>query len=742
MVWKSPLRQHSRGGTNEASSSSSQPLLSSPAEIQVREIASKIGLFEDSEILANVCHKMRKEYVVEEWQLPVLDSRQWEKMHAPIGLAVAVQHISAHRLREKQMQSPFEERQVHNNTQTYNEKGRKERVLFSEEKKQAVEENEEDPLVPLSFHKDMARSNASSAGLSNQEKEKEDNEIVANITMAASSADHSMVEIEARTAYIEASTITADEKVKDEPSKTENVVTMNANEQCDERNNPPLASDNFEKIDEFSEDCADWSKLAMIATEKDEQESLEREEEYNHGTEVKIALPEIDNNGDEDFHEEIDDSTMSPASSSSVKIAEIAQVNMESVNGIEQNIPRSVENKKEATQVETEPVDSSVWEKSTALEFVKKKQEEAQVGIESIDRIEREIPTIGEKNLEAAQVKTESLDGIEQKFSTAPAKGSREQKTSQVKFKSIESTRSDCATRRNHAEKKETKLVENVAVDGIDTVTTTLQDEKKLEKDFKLTQREETPEISSSDSEPDDSTTIFSGLGNSVSFSEDEDDHRLPDKKSSQLDRLLDPLESREDATISSRNDLENYLLLFPDYDPDDVTVVVSNVSPECKKSVSKIKMKHKYRHEYDRGTSSFEIETVALQQILVKLPDDDHRAILSQLMIMTNARDKVSRTNLAFQVQDSLVALIEKNELDVMPAKAVQLIFHLSRLKKSYRMIFAKSLFKAMSKLYKRTEKLKKKNSPKKKDEKSINADLKNLIQVQQATQQRNYRI
>ena len=141
-------------------------------------------------------------------------------------------------------------------------------------------------------------------------------------------------------------------------------------------------------------------------------------------------------------------------------------------------------------------------------------------------------------------------------------------------------------------------------------------------------------------------------------------------------------------------------------------------------------------------GTSSFEIETVALQEILVKLPDDDHRAILSQLMIMTNARDKVSRTNLAFQVQDSLVALIEKNELDVMPAKAVQLIFHLSRLKKSYRMIFAKSLFKAMSKLYKRTEKLKKKNSPKKKDEKSINADLKNLIQVQQATQQRNYRI
>ena len=46
---------------------------------------------------------------------------------------------------------------------------------------------------------------------------------------------------------------------------------------------------------------------------------------------------------------------------------------------------------------------------------------------------------------------------------------------------------------------------------------------------------------------------------------------------------------------------------------------------------------------------------------------------------------------------------------MDVEPAKAVQLIFHLSRLKKSYRLIFGKSVFKAMSKLYKQSEKLKK---------------------------------
>lgn len=134
--------------------------------------------------------------------------------------------------------------------------------------------------------------------------------------------------------------------------------------------------------------------------------------------------------------------------------------------------------------------------------------------------------------------------------------------------------------------------------------------------------------------------------------------------------------------------------------------------------------------------TSSFETETAALQSILVELPDDDHRAILSQLMIMTNARDKNSRTNLAFQVQDTLVGLIEKNEMDVEPAKAVQLIFHLSRLKKSYRQIFGKSLFKAMSKLYKRSEKLKEQNGNAKKIEKNTIVDHKDTVKEERGTQ------
>ena len=91
-----------------SSLSSSLPSPSSPAEIQVRKIASRIGL-DDSEILSKVFHKMQQEYVVAEWQLSALDSRQWERLHAPIGLAVAVRHISAyelpsdHRLQQQQI---------------------------------------------------------------------------------------------------------------------------------------------------------------------------------------------------------------------------------------------------------------------------------------------------------------------------------------------------------------------------------------------------------------------------------------------------------------------------------------------------------------------------------------------------------------------------------------------------------------------------------------------------------------
>lgn len=61
----------------------------SSAERSVREIAAHLGVSN----IDHVCDKMRKEYVLEEWQLPALDSFQWSSLEAPIGLAVAVRQI-------------------------------------------------------------------------------------------------------------------------------------------------------------------------------------------------------------------------------------------------------------------------------------------------------------------------------------------------------------------------------------------------------------------------------------------------------------------------------------------------------------------------------------------------------------------------------------------------------------------------------------------------------------------------
>jgi hypothetical protein len=104
--------------------------------------------------------------------------------------------------------------------------------------------------------------------------------------------------------------------------------------------------------------------------------------------------------------------------------------------------------------------------------------------------------------------------------------------------------------------------------------------------------------------------------------------------------------------------------------------------------------------------TSTFESEAAALQEILRLLPDKNHRNILSQMLIMTNARESSSRVKLAVQVKHALLDSMEENKVDLNADKATQLIFHLARLKKPYRVLFGKSLFKAMSKLYKQSEK------------------------------------
>jgi len=730
VVWKSPRnRQHARGTFSEASSPSS-----SPAELQVREIASKIGLFDDSEILATVCHKMRKEYVVEEWQLPALDSRQWEKMHAPIGLAVAVQHVSGHRLREQEIIELRSRKDYTNNIQAYNKNLQNESL--HEDKK------EEDSFVSSSFQEDMTKTTPSSAGSSKQE-EKVKTEIVAK---TASDDDLEIVQVLALATSNTFSAITIDEDINDKPKKTEKVVTVNENEQDDEGNHPPPASDDFNESGEFSDDSSDWLKLSKVATAKDNEGALEQEEECNRGAEA--ASPEIDHTDIDEDNGGID-STMAPISS--VKMAEVAlkQANFEPVNGIEQKNPNSVENKMGATQVETE------LENSITSPFVETKQEEAQVGIEPMNKSEREIFTTIEKIIETVQVITEPVSGMEQESSTAPAKIEREQEASQensmeqevsrVEIKPVErDSDSDSATIPKHVEQMEIPLVENDNGDGRDSATTSMHVPKKVQEDFDIAKTEDIRETSStsSEAESDVNTDIFSGILKNASFSDDEDDPMLTDIETTKLDCLLDPIESTTDDTaISSMSKLETHRLLYPENYADDITVAISNVSPEILLLAAKRKKKmKKYRQKLDKDKESFEIETAVLQDILVHLPDDDHRTILSQLMIMTNARDKEKRTSIAFQVQDHLLALIEKNEMDVDCEKAVQFIFHLSRLKKSYRLVFGKSLFRAMSKIYKRTEKLKEKNTTKrnKKEEKNIIVDdIKNLAQDEQETQQ-----
>jgi len=645
--------------------------LTSPAENQVRDIASRIGLHEDSEILATVCHKMRKEYVVEEWQLPVLDSRQWERLHAPIGLAVAVRHLSAHQFREERLQLPFRERS-NDNTQIFVSKGGDQRSI-------GIGEGKRNHSFSVSYRKveDIAKTPT----LSPVKPSEEEEDTIEIIPKNDFSSDLTGPSIDIDTSHTKSSSMfeaykaMSNEKIQDKVSETEKLARTNEKEQNDERNGAHLAYDEKKVNNQYSEVCADWLELDKTALEKEELKSLEEESKYNQTT---TSISKINMTSGDALDEEISD--MRAIIICSTDATGTTKPMVETTNR------KIIQDNKGTTEIVTESADSLELEK----------QENSQLGISV------EVEGVGE----AAEVEIITSENVDASGDSKTSKNAKEE-ADQLK-KTPDGHRGN-------------------------SVSTSIQIEGLLEKDAGAAKREEPPEASSSDSEAEDNTNIFSGIAHSVSFSEDEDDSTPNEKETSKLGCLLDQLESVEDSAISSRDDTETNLLLIPEYGADDITVAISNVSPECKKAATERKQRNReYRHEYDRESeaSSFEIETTALQEILEQLPDDDHRAILSQLMIMTNARDKTSRTNLAFQVQDSLVALVHKNGIDVEPTKAVQLISQLSRLKKSYRLIFGKSLFKAMSKLYKRTEKLNKKKNHKKKLAKNSSHDRKNRIQ------------
>jgi len=45
--------------------------------------------------LDQICEEMRKEFIIEEWQLSTLDSYQWKQLGAPMGLAAAIRKLSS-----------------------------------------------------------------------------------------------------------------------------------------------------------------------------------------------------------------------------------------------------------------------------------------------------------------------------------------------------------------------------------------------------------------------------------------------------------------------------------------------------------------------------------------------------------------------------------------------------------------------------------------------------------------------
>lgn len=101
----------------------------------------------------------------------------------------------------------------------------------------------------------------------------------------------------------------------------------------------------------------------------------------------------------------------------------------------------------------------------------------------------------------------------------------------------------------------------------------------------------------------------------------------------------------------------------------------------------------------------------------------------------MTNARGQIPRIKLALQVKDALLASMEENHVESNAEDAVRLIFHLARLKKQYRVMFGRSLFKAMSKLYKREEKEKERNSRRKKTGLSRKSSMPSLTESPEET-------
>ncbi len=730
MVWNSP------------------PGYSSPAEVQVCAIASTIGL--DSERLVEVCQQMRKEYVVETWQLPDLDSRQWEQLKAPIGLAVAVKHISTQR------RLSSESRGI---------------VLLQEEEK------EEEIATDMMCCDDTLFPSTSLSGWSSKPKEETretaevETKTVSEENSSGSKADQVVGNIDAQAASVSTTEATANETLKDDTkaaAAVQKTVTVAKNQPYDEKDVRSL--DTSEKKTGFIEEYTEWLKQVIVTTTEDNKNTLSEKVDPPSPNEQAIPLvPKIDGKNDSNHDQ-----------TASVLDSKEEQTSIEAFDECNPSITAAFQNK-----VLLEPSDATKSTEYLARDASETKMiaesdpEIAHVDIQSDNQSkESEIVATNMTGTQPNRGRAESFDSsmeeefarhMEEEFSKKSENvQSVTQKSTQQNIKSVpsserESSLEPVSMEISHLEHND-KKGEDAIVQSIDEAKEYL--EQAIHDNVEM---EEMPDENISDTESEINRNIFSSIPKSASFSEDsedcvegqrvkreeeedDDDDDDDDDEQGEVEEYVTQIDNEsphdtqiELAPISIAVPKETSMMVPPENFSDDITVAHSNVSPEGKQSASKRRNNARiYPHEYDRSesSSSFLVETASLQNILVELPMEDHRTVLSQLLIMTNARDRVSRTNLAFQVQDTLVALIEKHQIDVDPAKAVQIIFHLSRLKKVYREMFGKSLFKAMSTLYKKSEKSEKvkgKSSPKTKKKKGKRSatDKEDSVQDDNNTQQ-----
>ena len=721
MVWSSPTGSSS-----------------SPAEVQVCAIASTIGV--DSERLVEVCQQMRQEYVVEAWQLPDLDSRQWEQLKAPIGLAVAVKHIST----QRRFLSP--ERNVV--------------LVQEEEKEQEVADNMmccDDAIFP-----------STSLGWSSEPKEEtQEKEVETKTASEENNMGFKAVQenVDEQISSVNITVVAANDPVKvEKAAEAQKSVAVVENQPYDEKDAPSVEPS--EKKTGFIEEYTEWLKHVIVASTDDNEKALSPKADPPSPHDSTTLVPEIENgNNDDQLQSELD--------------SKEEQTSIEAFDECDPSITAAFQNRVLDASDATKIPEKLALDASETTMIAHSNPEIARFDNQSDNpSSESEIITTDSKDTQRTRGRAESFDSsmeeefskeINEEFSSqSETMESETQTTPQQTIRSVESTESDSSSAYLEYDYKG---IVKVIDDPKEYTQQAIHDDVEMEE----------MQDGDSDTESQINRDIFSSIPKSASFSESSEDgpeghggekgkeeqgevEAVVEEEDEEVEDYVNEVEVKEEE----EEEVEDYVNLpdkespkdeqmesapisiikkkeTPENFSDDITVAHSNVSPEGKQSASKRRNNARiYPHEYDRGesSSSYLVETASLQNILVELPMEDHRTVLSQLLIMTNARDRVSRTNLAFQVQDTLVELIEKHQIDVDPAKAVQIIFHLSRLKKVYREMFGKSLFKAMSKLYKKSEKTERgKSSPKtkKKKGKRSTTDKESPIKDDKNTQQKD---